>query len=386
MTDNLTITFTGNVGDDSFPIIISSEGLQALKAYLRGYSSDSVLIVADSVFRDSSFHPDQIISDVISSYPSYFLDGGIESKSFSALSAICDELFRKSIPRDGLIVALGGGVVGDIAGMAASIYQRGIRLIHVPTTATSMIDSCIGGKTGINHANQVNLLGTYYNPRGVFIDIRFLNTLPHRDLVAGIAEALKMSISSDPIMMQWLFANYSSVLSRDSSSLLRLVSWSVQIKLFHVSSDFKESSTRLLLNYGHTFGQALESYYGLYQDFLRHGEAVSLGMCCASSLADAIFPSNNDADSRSTRAYTHRQLLKCYGLPTNLDQLSLPSLPTPLDLYNNVFNDKKRTSQGLRFILTDAIGSAQIVSGVNKDQIIAAFAEIIPANFLSPTP
>lgn len=367
-----------SVGPDSFPVVITAGGLESLKAFLSDYPTGCVQIVADSIFQDTKYHPDGYISDLLSSFPCFYLQGGVESKSLTALSSICDELFSNSIPRDGVLVALGGGVIGDIAGMAASIYQRGMRLVHVPTTATSMIDSCIGGKTGVNHANQVNLLGTYYNPRGVFIDIRFLTTLDKRDLAAGVAEAIKMAITSDEHMVDRLLKSSADVMACDQAMLLDLISWSVRTKLFHVSSDFKESSIRLLLNYGHTFGQALESHYGLYQDFLRHGEAVSLGMCCAAFLVDEISQLSSLPVSSQTRLKQHQAVLSAYGLPTHLSDLQLPDLPKAEDLYEKTFNDKKRTSKGSRFILSYRNGSAKITSKIGAKSIVNAFNAILP--------
>jgi len=363
------------VGPDSFPVVITAESFESLRAFLSDYQTGSVQIVADSIFQDTKYHPDSYITYLLSTYPCFYLQGGVESKSLTALSSICDQLFSNAIPRDGVLVALGGGVIGDIAGMAASIYQRGMRLIHVPTTATSMIDSCIGGKTGVNHANQVNLLGTYYNPRGVFIDIRFLKTLEKRDLAAGVAEAIKMAITSDEQMVDRLLKTSDDVMGCDQAMLLELISWSVRTKLFHVSSDFKESSIRLLLNYGHTFGQALESHYGLYQDFLRHGEAVSLGMCCAASLVDEI-----GQNTSQKRLQQHQAVLSAYGLPTHLSDLQLPDLPNADDLYEMTFNDKKRTSKGSRFILSYCNGSAEITSKIGKDSIVRAFGAILSSS------
>jgi 3-dehydroquinate synthase len=365
------------VGTDSFPVVISPTGLDALKAFLSDYQKGTVQIVADAIFKDPRYHPDTYLKELLGSQHCYYLQGGVESKSLNALSSICDELFKNSIPRDGVLIAIGGGVIGDIAGMAASIFQRGMRLVHVPTTATSMIDSCIGGKTGVNHANQVNLLGTYYNPKGVFIDIRFLSTLERRDLAAGVAEAIKMAITSDKGMVEYLKSFSEDIIGCKETCLLSLISWSVRTKLFHVSSDFKESSIRLLLNYGHTFGQSLESFYGLYQDFLRHGEAVSLGMCCAAAVVDELNEDGRLPQSSESRVKQHREVLEAYGLPTVLSDLKLPSLPAASTLYENVFNDKKRTSKGSRFILSYRDGTAEIVNKLSKETVIRSFGAIL---------
>lgn len=363
-------SFLARIGPDSYPVYISQDSDEALISFLSAYSSCSVLIIADSCFKDNSLLPSKKYQDILSSYPTHFLAGGIESKSLAVLESVFDALFSHQIPRDGLIVCLGGGVVGDVAAMAASIYQRGIKLVHIPTTSTSMFDSSVGGKTAVNHLGQVNLLGTYYNPVALFCDTRFLVTLHPRDLYSGLCESIKKAFISDKNTVQYFFDHYDDINSFSEYHLHYLATWSIKTKLSFVCSDFKESSSRLFLNYGHTFGQALESYFGLYQPFLRHGEAVSLGMCCASQLSSSLY---NSLDLYSRQ----RNLLELYNLPCSLSNISVPSLPSSVELFHLIKNDKKRLSSGNRFIVVSDFGVPHIVDAPDTSLLLQAFEAIL---------
>lgn len=370
MSDLLCTSFEASIGLDRYPVVVSDSADTSILSYLSAFDHASIYIVADSFFKEPSNLPSHFYRQLLSNHAVFFVDGGVESKSIRALESICDGLFESSIPRDGLIVSLGGGVVGDLAAMASSIYQRGMKLIHIPTTTTSMFDSSIGGKTGINHKGQVNLLGTYHNPDALFCDSRFLQTLDSRDFSAGLCEAIKKSFISDAESVNFLKLKASSILSLEPLSLHKLICWCIQQKLFFVSSDFKESSTRLLLNYGHTFGQAFESFYGLYQSHLRHGEAVSLGLCCAAELSYSIFGNPTIRD-------TQRELLELYELPCSINQLNLPSIPSVEDLLPLLHNDKKRTSMGNRFVLLKDIGQPEICTDLSSVNLIDAFNSVL---------
>ncbi|WP_114993565.1 3-dehydroquinate synthase family protein [Synechococcus sp. UW179A] len=371
MSDDLICTsFEATIGSDRYEVIVSNRSDEAVHSYLSAFSPKSIFIIADSYFKNSSVLPSRSFCDLLSDHCTYYVDGGVEMKSLKSLELICDQLFESSIPRDGVIVALGGGVVGDLAAMASSIYQRGMKLIHIPTTTTSMLDSSIGGKTGVNHKGQVNLLGTYHNPDALFCDSRFLRTLPQRDLIAGICESIKKSLISDYSAVDFFSSNSNKILALDPDALHKMICWSIKQKLFFVSSDFKESSTRLLLNYGHTFGQAFESFYGLYQDYLRHGEAVSLGICCAGYLTDKVFD-NSQLNNLQAK------LLSMYGLPCRISELSLPSLPLISQLTPLLKNDKKRVSTGNRFVLLEDIGRPHILSDVEDELLSEAFDVVL---------
>lgn len=367
---DLTTSFQASIGSDKYLVYVSRDADKALASHLASFDPDSVFIVADAFFRDSRNLPSNTYKNLLSSYCTYFVQGGIESKSIHALESLCDQIFLANIPRDGVIVAVGGGVVGDLAAMAASIYQRGVNLIHVPTTSTSMLDSSIGGKTGINHQGQVNLLGTYYNPAALFCDSRFLNTLSPRDLVSGICESIKKSLLSGEKELDFFIDNSEKILALSPSHLHELIVWSIKKKLFYVSSDFKESSTRLLLNYGHTFGQAFESFYGLHQDFLRHGEAVSLGICCAGEISHLIF-------GNTQISQIQKKALSLYSLPSTLSDLAIQDRPSLNDLMPLLQNDKKRIAKGNRYVLLESIGAPTVVNSINSASIEQAFSSVL---------
>mgnify|MGYP001207507606 CR=1 FL=1 len=357
----LSHVFEVKVGLDKFPVVIGSGIFHQIISFINTYDKKNIFIICDSYFKTSNNCKVEEIS-IIKSYNHVFIDGGIESKTLPNYQHILKVLTDKSIARDGLIVSIGGGVVGDLSAFIASTYQRGIDLVHIPTTTTAMIDSSIGGKTGLNLFDQVNLIGSYYNPKAIFMDLRFLFSLKKRDFYSGICEAIKMSITSDKEMFQRYFSIEKLVNSRDIETLEDIVFWAVLTKLKHVSGDFKEKSIRLILNYGHTFGQAIETYYGLYQDKLKHGESVALGITVAAKLSDLIF---NNSDTKELFAKT-KMILKKYNLPTKFNDLNTNDIPTISELTNNISNDKKRISDGNRFILCESIGKANIKVLNNK--------------------
>lgn len=363
-----------SVGGDAYPILIGCGVLEELSDYLS--SSKCVAIVCDKYFELSLSSPIASTS-ILADYPVFYLDGGIDAKGLEAVQAIVDWLFSLSFPRDGLLVAIGGGVIGDLVGFVASTYMRGISLVHVPTTTTAMIDSSVGGKTGINYQNQVNLLGTYYNPVATFMELAFLTSLDERDYKAGLCEALKMAFTSDSRMVATLEVNSAHIMSRDLQSLAEVVYWSVSTKLRHVSEDLKEKSIRLLLNYGHTFGQSIESYYGLSHASLRHGEAVSLGMIVAASLSDQLRASKEAAGlSSPSLLELSKSILRRFGLPRTLRELGLDEYPAPSELVDGLVNDKKRVASGSRFILLNAIGDASVSTVSDRELLLKSFQAI----------
>ena len=361
-------SFIARIGEDSYPIIIGKGVFKELRSVLKTYTQDSVFIICDSYFNNFNFkYPEQI--KLICNYKHVFLDGGVESKLISNYEIILRLLLDNKIKKDGVIVAIGGGVIGDISGFVASTYQRGIDLIHVPTTTTAMIDSAVGGKTGLNFSDQVNLIGTYYNPKAIFMDLEFLISLNKRDYYSGICEAIKMSITSDLIMFNRLFHLSEKIKNKDIDSLEELIYWSILTKLKHVADDPKEKSTRLVLNYGHTFGQSIETFYGLLQDNIRHGEAVALGIIVAAKLSLLI---NDNAQTYDLWKQTNK-ILEEFNLPNKFSKLNTNILPTLHSLVDNLYNDKKCLSLGNRFIICEKIGDARLKYINNEEMISQAF-------------
>ena len=355
------------VGSAKYPVIVSDDAISDLFDFCSGYKDENVVCIVDKYFQNNSNEQYPQLNQFLGKYKTLFLTGGLESKGLDGYSYTMKWLLDNKLPRDGIVVALGGGVIGDLSAFIASTYMRGIGLVLVPTTTTSMIDSAIGGKTGINFLDQVNAIGTYYNPKAVFMDVRFLLTLNMRDYNAGICEAIKMSITSDARQAQKFYDNRRQLSSdnRLITQLLNLIVWSIKIKLFHVGDDPNEKGIRLTLNYGHTFGQAFETFYGLYQDHMRHGEAVSLGMICAAQSSLLI---NKSETSAQVFKYT-KLILQSYNLPVKITDLNLPKVPSSDILLENLVNDKKRTSQGNRFVLVPSLGASKI-SYIKDQQII----------------
>ena len=256
-----------------------------------------------------------------------------------------------------------------MVGFVASIYKRGLKLIHVPTTMTNMVDSCIGGKTGINYLNQVNLLGTYYHPIIIFIDIRFLKTLKIRDFKSGLVESIKKAFIADINFFNYMHNFSEKILDLSEEHLFEVINKSINQKIYLTSNDVKENSSRLLLNYGHTFGQALESYYKIDEKNLTHGEAVSLGMVSAAKMSEILYNDNK-------MLKIHYEILKSYGMPTKIDDMNLKK-PTISKLCSYIYNDKKRKSETNRFIVCKKIGKAEIVDIDSKNLIKRSFSEII---------
>ena len=348
-------TFTAKVGSDKYPIIIGVDIFQEISAFLKTYPEKSIFIICDSYFENlNSSYSNKL--KLIKNFNHLYIKGGLESKSILSYKKILKVLLDKKIAKDGLIVAIGGGVIGDLAAFLASTYQRGIDLIHIPTTTTAMIDSSIGGKTGLNYHDQVNLIGSYYNPKAIFIDLEFLTTLNNRAYYSGIREAIKMSITSDSEMFYRFFEISQNLVNKEYKYLEEVIYWSVITKLKHVCDDVREKSIRLVLNYGHTFGQALESCYGLYQDTLRHGEAIALGITTAAKLS-TLFYKTTDA----TKLFlSTKELLSKYYLPTDLQKINTNNFPPISKLVENLINDKKRISKGNRFIICKSPGEANI--------------------------
>ena len=212
------------------------------------------------------------------------LPPGEATKSFASLARVCERLLETGLERGGLVVALGGGVIGDLAGLAASLVRRGVRFVQIPTTLLAQVDSSVGGKTGINTPQGKNLVGTFHQPSLVLADIGLLATLPEREFRAGYVEAAKYGLLGDAAFLGWLERNWPAVAAQESAALAHVVATSVAGKAAIVARDETETGDRMLLNLGHTFGHALEAWAG-YSDRLLHGEAVAIGVCLAFELS-----------------------------------------------------------------------------------------------------
>lgn len=295
------------------------------------------------------------------------LPPGEETKSFAHLETLCRELLRLGVERGGLVVAFGGGVIGDLAGLAAGILKRGVGFVQIPTTLLAQVDSSVGGKTAIDVPEGKNLIGVFHQPRLVIADTAVLSTLPHRELLSGYAEVVKYGALGDAEFFAWLETSGTKALAGDEALLTRIVAHSCRMKAAIVARDERESGERALLNLGHTFGHALEAAGG-FSDALLHGEAVAIGMVLAFCLSERL---GFCAAADSARLAQH---LKSVGLPTAISDLSGPR-PAPDQLLDIMRHDKKAQSGKLRFVLVRGIGRAFIADDVPRGAVKAVLAE-----------
>ena len=295
-------------------------------------------------------------------WSSFLLDDGEAHKSFANVGLALDALATLGATRDACVIALGGGVVGDLAGFTAACWMRGIDFIQMPTTLLAMVDSSVGGKTGVNLPAGKNLAGAFHQPRAIVADIGTLDSLPDREYRAGIAEIIKGAAIGDTAFFAWLEQHAKGLSARDETALVHAIATKVRYKAGVVARDETEQGERALLNLGHTFGHALETA-GRYTTLL-HGEGVAVGMLLAARLSERL--------GMSTPADTLRleQLLKEVGLPT-----TVPPGTDPEQLLALMRLDKKNTAGTLRLILWRGIGRAEIVSGVNEADVLAILQE-----------
>lgn len=279
------------------------------------------------------------------------LPDGEEYKNLSSVEKIYEQLLKTRFDRRSVMIALGGGVIGDITGYAASTYMRGIDFIQVPTTLLAQVDSSVGGKTGVNHTLGKNMIGTFWQPRLVWVDISTLHTLSHRNFLAGIAEIIKYGIIWDSAFFNFLEKKRETLLSLNPDDIIHIIRRSCEIKADVVSRDERETGLRAILNFGHTIGHAIETATG-YTTFL-HGEAVAIGMHVEAILAREAGLIGSDEVSRI------QHLLKTFGLPTEI--------PAGIDLaalFGAMKLDKKAVAGDVKFILPEQIGRVRIQGNI----------------------
>ncbi len=278
---------------------------------------------------------------------------GEEYKNMQTIETILEHCFKNKLNRSSLLIAFGGGVIGDITGFIASIYQRGIDFIQIPTTLLSQVDASVGGKTGINNKFGKNLVGTFHQPIAVAIDPYFLITLPRREFGAGIAEIVKMAVTFNKEFFKWLEEND----LYDGENIKMAIAKSIETKAWVVSQDEKEGGIRAVLNYGHTFGHVIEKETN-YDTFL-HGEAVGIGMTMANTLAVKI---GNMTQKEALRV---KNLLEKYEIPTTYEIKDVENF------YKDFFLDKKSLDNKIKFILPKGIGDYEINDKISKNSVIS---------------
>ena len=289
------------------------------------------------------------------------MSDGERFKRLATVEKLADDLVKFGADRKAVVIAFGGGVIGDVAGMLASVYMRGVQLVQIPTTVQAQLDAAIGGKTGVNLKSGKNLLGTFYQPAVVLIDPATLSTLPDREFRAGMYEALKCGVIGNPELFQRLEQCSIKSLRKERELLTWTIAESVRLKAKVVSADEKEGGLRRILNFGHTLGHALETATS-YRQFL-HGEAVAWGMIAAAKIAEEMRFSHNGTFARVRNA--------------SLAWGSLPNVNlTAAKAMSLIRSDKKTESGVVNFVLPKEIGKVEVVSGVPETAVIAALAEI----------
>lgn len=277
---------------------------------------------------------------------------GEQYKHMKTIEDILEHCFEQKLNRNSLLIAFGGGVIGDMTGFAASIYQRGIDFVQVPTTLLSQVDASVGGKTGVNNKFGKNLIGAFHQPIAVNIDPHFLTTLPKREFGAGIAEIVKMAVTFNKDFFSWLEENDLN----DKENIKTAIAKSVETKAWVVCQDEKEKGLRAALNYGHTFGHVIENETN-YNTYL-HGEAVGIGMVMANALACKIGYMTEE------EALRVKKLLEKYDIPTDY------KIEDVEDFYEHFFLDKKSLDNKIKFIVPKGIGDCEITDEISKDDVI----------------
>lgn len=332
------------LGQRSYPIYIGSDLLDRLHEFVSPLAPTSIVIVTNDVVAGLYGGRVRRALAGLAATTVIELPDGEQRKQWDSVAHVVDAMVRERVDRRGVLIALGGGVVGDIAGFAASVYMRGVRYVQVPTTLLAQVDSSVGGKTGVNHPGGKNLIGTFHQPAAVISDTDTLKTLPPRQLSAGLAEVLKHGLVADADYFGRMNVAIESMRVSDAAALTDAIAGSCEIKASIVARDEKEAGERALLNLGHTFGHAIEAMTG-YSRWL-HGEAVGCGLVLAAQLS-CVLGSLTASDAQQIGAAVARA-----GLPTRVDGLSA------IDAIETMRGDKKADAGETRFIVLDRIGKA----------------------------
>ena len=349
------------LGDRSYPIYMGAANLSKPELLTRHIKSRQVVIVTNEtiapLYLDQvSRHLQQYQLEVV------ILPDGEQYKTLATMEIILSAMLRQHFSRNATLIALGGGVIGDISGFSAACYQRGIPFIQIPTTLLAQVDSSVGGKTGVNHELGKNMIGAFYQPQCVIIDVNVLETLDDRQFAAGLAEVIKYGLIRDADFFAWIEANIERILARDQEALTYIIDQSCRNKAEIVASDERESGIRAILNLGHTFGHAIETGMG-YGSYL-HGEAVAIGTCQAADLSRRLGWLDNADVNRIIAIF---------------NKAALPTQP-PAELSAEKFIslmavDKKNVDGEIRLILLKKIGEASLPISVEKTTLLATLNE-----------
>jgi len=345
-------TISVDLGERSYPIVIGRGLLNGgfdLGDYLQ--SSDGLVVSNKTV---APLYLDKLEPNLAGrTITSLSLPDGEAYKTVATMQTVLDQLVAMRANRDTTVVALGGGVVGDIAGFAAACYMRGVAFVQVPTTLLAQVDSSVGGKTGVNHDKGKNLIGAFHQPRLVLIDTDTLSTLPAREFKAGLAEVIKYGAICDPAFFTWLETNMAALLNKEPDALAYAIKRSCELKAEVVAADERESGRRAILNFGHTFAHAIEHCLG-YGEWL-HGEAVAAGMVMAAELSDIAVQDQSRL----------KELIEAAGLPTEAPAISAKRMLDAMGM------DKKVQQKQLRFVLLQTLGEAFVTADYDQARLHA---------------
>jgi 3-dehydroquinate synthase len=348
------------LGERSYDVVIGSDMLSGLAGRLKDFAFSRLVIVSNPTVY--GIHGKVLLSALSSAgfdAPVILVPDGEEYKELLWAYYIYGGLLKQKLDRASAVIALGGGVIGDISGFVASTYMRGISFVQVPTTLLAQVDSSVGGKTGVNHPLGKNMIGTFHQPRIVWADVSTLRTLPRREFLAGMAEVIKYGVIWDEALFRFLEEKREKILGLDGETVEHLVKRSCEIKADVVAKDERENGLRAILNYGHTVGHAIETATG-YSEYL-HGEAVAVGMCLEAELSSLL----GITDRREAERI--RSLVSSYGLPCQMpSEIDTGGLMAAMQL------DKKTVAGRLRFILPERIGSVRIETVIDTARIIEA--------------
>ncbi len=349
------------LGERSYPIYIGA-GLMSradlLRPHIRG---NQVAVVSNDVVAPLYL---ETLREALAALPQvdvFLLPDGEQHKNLASYARVMDFLLERGHNRTTTLIALGGGVVGDLTGFAAATFQRGVDFIQVPTTLLAQVDSSVGGKTGVNHPRGKNMIGAFHQPRCVIADSSVFETLPDREYRAGLAEVVKYGVIHDPAFFGWLETHAADLTRRDPAAVAHAVRRSCEVKAEVVAADEREGGQRAILNFGHTFGHAIETLTD-YRKFL-HGEAVAMGMVLAADLSARLGRLDVADAARVT------ELLRAMGLP-----VKPPPLPVD-DMLGVMKVDKKVQDGRLRLVLADSLGQAVVTDEVPPQALEAILAE-----------
>ena len=353
-------TLKVNLEDRSYPIYIGSDVSLDNELYSKHISSKKIALITNEQIADLYLSE---ISQTLNAFDlkTLVLPEGETEKNLETVGKAVEFLSDNGIDRDSSIIAFGGGVIGDITGFVASSYMRGIKFLQVPTTLLAQVDSSVGGKTGVNINTGKNLIGSFYQPSAVIADTRYLNSLEPNRLSEGLAEVIKYGLIRDEDFFKWLSKNTNRILALEPEFMAHLIERCCQIKAEIVSEDEREGSIRAILNYGHTFGHAIESLtdYSVYT----HGEAVSIGMVMAASMAERM-GMLSQADKKDIT-----NLLESVNLPTEKPDLNSN------DFLESMKRDKKVQDGEIRLILLESIGRAIISNDYPNEILMETISE-----------